>query len=271
MKFFFLPFLHSCIIPRRIPILIKRYATISDKSGACIMHATFSSLAQQLQNRGHDVENTYLYGENALSSALAKLPPDPHAHVIPLMISETKGFRDKIASVLQPYPTVTCDDNWLESDPAYHALLRQSILDHYQNHQPDAILTTFHSLPNPLSRATKDYARRCQRLFRQLQCAPVPHFFCYQSKFGPGPWLGPRVEKTLDKLKKEGYQKIAILPASFAFDGLETCHELGIIARQHWLDIGGTDLTTIPCPNDRRAFVDLIEARIMTREGQHDR
>ena len=69
----------------------------------------------------------------------------------------------------------------------------------------------------------------------------------------------------VEELVKRGVKKIAIVAPAFLADGLETLEELDIGIREHFLELGGEELTVVKCLNDDQDWVEglykLVEKR----------
>ena len=87
----------------------------------------------------------------------------------------------------------------------------------------------------------------------------------YQSRIGPVKWLQPSTTDKVEELVKRGVRKIAIVAPAFLADGLETLEELDIGIREHFLELGGEELTVVKCLNDDKDWVEglykLVEKR----------
>lgn len=91
---------------------------------------------------------------------------------------------------------------------------------------------------------------------------PKRYWVTFQSRFGPGRWLGPDTVEQLRKLAMAGVKKIAVLCPSFVTDCLETLGEIGVAARAEFLATGGTDFALIPSLNDHPRWVAALEIMI---------
>jgi ferrochelatase len=78
----------------------------------------------------------------------------------------------------------------------------------------------------------------------------------YQSRIGPVKWLEPSTMNKVEELVKRGVKKLAIVAPAFLADGLETLEELDIGIREHFLELGGQELTVIKCLNDNEDWVE---------------
>ena len=59
----------------------------------------------------------------------------------------------------------------------------------------------------------------------------------------------------VEELVKRGVKKLAIVAPAFLADGLETLEELDIGIREHFMELGGEELTVIKCLNDNEDWV----------------
>jgi protoporphyrin/coproporphyrin ferrochelatase len=70
----------------------------------------------------------------------------------------------------------------------------------------------------------------------------------------------------LEKLAKEGTQRIDVICPGFVSDCLETLEEIGIEGKATFLGAGGKDYRLIPCLNERedwiRAMCDIALANL---------
>lgn len=150
-------------------------------------------------------------------------------------------------------------------DPAYIGALKKSVeaslvaLDF----QPEAILASFHGMPERTRALGDPYYDHCLRtaellseaLGRELKVA-------FQSRFGRAKWLEPATDAVLAALPGEGVRKVAILAPGFSADCLETLEELAIRGKETFLAAGGTDFAYLPCLNDGAPGIAMLEALI---------
>ena len=87
----------------------------------------------------------------------------------------------------------------------------------------------------------------------------------FQSRFGPEEWLQPYTDETVERLAKEGIKRLAVVNPGFAADCLETLEEIDGEVREEFIDNGGEHFSHIPCLNDSKEGLDLIET-IVRRE-----
>ncbi|TVQ39226.1 MAG: ferrochelatase [Spirochaetaceae bacterium] len=109
--------------------------------------------------------------------------------------------------------------------------------------------------------------RRCYRaqcittartLAARLQLADKRWSLAFQSRLGPGKWIGPYTEAQIDALARSGVRKLLVISPAFTVDCLETLEEIGIRGRRRFLEAGGEELQLIPCLNERPQWVEAL-------------
>ncbi len=138
-------------------------------------------------------------------------------------------------------------------DPAYIGALKASVQTALAglDFTPDAILASFHGMPQRTLELGDPYHCHCQKTARLLGDALGRELVVtFQTRFGRAKWLEPATDKRLAELPGEGVRKIAIVAPGFSADCLETLEELAIRGRAIFLAAGGTDFANLPCLND---------------------
>ncbi len=214
------------------------------------------------------------------------LPLFPH-----YAMSSYESAVEKVRDDLRAFPGMT-----LEVVPPYYQ--EPAYLDALlQAAQPtlaapfDHLLISFHGLPERHLRKSDPTKKHC------LTCAdcchqPSPaHATCYrhqcyttaeefarlagipgerwsvafQSRLGRDPWLKPDTESELVRLANAGVKKLVVTCPAFVADCLETIEEIGLRAREIFLEHGGTDFQLIPCLNDHPAWVQAARGLVQDR------
>ena len=67
----------------------------------------------------------------------------------------------------------------------------------------------------------------------------------------------------VEELVKRGVKKLAIVAPAFLADGLETLEELDIGIREHFIELGGEELTVIKCLNDNEDWVEGLSKLVV--------
>ena len=137
-------------------------------------------------------------------------------------------------------------------DPAYIGALKASVeaslgrLDFV----PDAIVASFHGMPQRTLELGDPYHCHCRRTARLLgEALGKPLVVAFQSRFGRAKWLEPATDVTLTRLASEGVKKVALVAPGFSADCLETLEELAIRGREQFIASGGSDFAYLPCLN----------------------
>lgn len=153
-------------------------------------------------------------------------------------------------------------------DPAYIDALKTSIEDSLAalDFTPDALLTSFHGMPERTLRLGDPYHCHCHKTARLVQEALGREVMVtFQSRFGRARWLEPATDVVLQELPAKGIRKVAIVAPGFSADCLETLEELAIRGRETFMAAGGTHFAYLPCLNDSPAGIDLLRT-IVARE-----
>jgi ferrochelatase len=153
-------------------------------------------------------------------------------------------------------------------DPFYIAALKTSVEEGLArlDFEPQAILASFHGMPERTLRLGDPYHCHCQKTARLLGEAlgrdlPV----AFQSRFGRAKWLEPATGAELAALPGRGVKRVAVVAPGFAADCLETLEELAIRGRETFLAAGGTHFAYLPCLNDGPIGTAMLRA-ILARE-----
>ncbi|MBN9029975.1 MAG: ferrochelatase [Rhizobiales bacterium 63-7] len=158
-------------------------------------------------------------------------------------------------------------------DPVYIEALAQSVEKHYASldWQPDLLITSFHGIPKSYFDKGDPYYCQCQKTARLLRerlgLSKDKLMVTFQSRFGPEEWLQPYTDKTVEELAKNGTKRIAIMNPGFVSDCLETLEEIAEQAGESFLHNGGEKFTHIPCLNDSREGMTVLET-VVRRELQ---
>ena len=97
------------------------------------------------------------------------------------------------------------------------------------------LLFSAHGVPESVIKAGDPYQAQIEatvRLVRGRGAWPNPHSICYQSRSGPGRWLGPSLQEALQTLASSHSERVLVVPISFVSDHVETLYEINIEARE---------------------------------------
>ena len=151
-------------------------------------------------------------------------------------------------------------------DPAYIGALKTAVERELAAlpFQPDAIVASFHGMPERTLMMGDPYHCQCQKTGRLLAEALAPTLagrefaVTFQSRFGSAKWLEPATDTVLEAMPARGIRRVAILAPGFSADCLETLEELAIRGKESFVEAGGTDFAYLPCLNDGAEGVAML-------------
>jgi len=156
-----------------------------------------------------------------------------------------------------------------EADPAYISALVQSMQQSIAglDWQPDVVLASFHGLPQAYVDKGDPYQRQCEvttELMRKMLGWGEDRLkLTFQSRMGRAQWIQPYTDKTIESLARDGVKNIAVITPGFAADCIETLEEIAIEGRDIFLEHGGKNFAALPCLNDSKQGIDVLEAVVM--------
>ncbi|MCH4152382.1 MAG: ferrochelatase [Sphingobium sp.] len=120
--------------------------------------------------------------------------------------------------------------------------------------KPDALLLTFHGMPERTLHLGDPYHCHCVKTARLLAEAlendiAGPIEMSFQSRFGRAKWLEPSTEHKLAELAQRGVKTLAVMAPGFSADCLETLEEIALRGRDIFLAHMGETLVYLPCLN----------------------
>jgi protoporphyrin/coproporphyrin ferrochelatase len=156
-------------------------------------------------------------------------------------------------------------------DPVYVDALARSVSESTAKlpFEPEAVLISFHGIPQAYFDAGDPYYCHCAKTTRLLREAlgysPERMPMSFQSRFGPAEWLQPYTSETVKELARGGVKRLAVLTPGFAADCLETIEEIGVENAEYFHEAGGEQFAAIPCLNDGVEGMRVIET-VVRRE-----
>jgi ferrochelatase len=149
---------------------------------------------------------------------------------------------------------------------------------------PDHVLFSYHGLPerhirngdptgahclkksdcceNYLDANPHCYKAQCfsttRGLVERLGLKAQDYTLAFQSKLGKDPWITPATDATVEALAQKGVKKLAILSPAFVADCIETIEELGMQAKDSFLENGGEELNLLSSLNSEDAWVNAF-------------
>ena len=153
-------------------------------------------------------------------------------------------------------------------DPAYIDALAESVREGLAalDFAPDAVLASFHGMPQRTLELGDPYHCHCRKTARLLgEALGRSLTVTFQSRFGRAKWLEPATDTTLAALPGQGVRRVALVAPGFSADCLETLEELAIRGRETFLAAGGTDFAYLPCLNATPRGVVMLR-QVLARE-----
>lgn len=205
------------------------------------------------------VELGMRYGKPSIATALDQLMQQDIEHliVLPLFPQYSQAATESAIQCFkkafkhytsQPSVTIIRD---FHNDPGFIHSYATIIHDHLVTHPQDFLLMSYHGLPVKQDRGYSTQCYETSRLIaHELHLDSNQFAVSFQSRLGKTPWIKPYTDDMLVQLHQKGITNLAVACPSFVADCLETLEEIGIRAKEQWLQLGGTRFTLIPCPNE---------------------
>ena len=126
---------------------------------------------------------------------------------------------------------------------------------------PDALVASFHSMPERTLKLGDPYHCQCRATARLLSESLARELMVsFQSRLGRAKWLEPATDATLAALPSQGVKSVAIIAPGFSADNLETLEEIAIRGRETFLKAGGQHFAYLPCLNDSEGGIAMLSA-----------
>jgi len=269
------PILHGLVLRLRPARSAKKYAAVWTAQGSPLaMHTERQAvaLAGRLAASGMRVAHAMRYGAPRIADAIGQLAAEgcTTLRVIPLYPqyarSTTQSVRDVLESLRRAgrarIPALEMVEEF-HQHPAYIAALAAGVRRHWAAQGPGEMLVmSFHGLPKRAVLRGDPYERQChataRRLAEALELDAGRTRVTFQSRFGPARWLEPYTEPTLQALARDGLRRVDVVTPGFVADCLETLEEIGLGAREAFLDSGGQAFHLIPCLNDSPEWIEAL-------------
>ena len=168
--------------------------------------------------------------------------------------------------------------------PGYLDAAANILKSHSDEFQPDHILFSYHGLPERHVRKSDRSGQHClasdgccdiitpaNRSCYRAQCyattrgiverlglQPGEYSQGFQSRLGRTPWIQPYTDEVIPELLERGVKRLLVSCPSFVSDCLETLEEIGLRAREDFIEAGGEDFALVPCLNSDPDWVDVV-------------
>jgi ferrochelatase len=276
------PLLEHVILRRRPARVAEMYRSILAHDGGMPLargtEAIAGALAASLGPR-FEVRPAYRYGTPAVAEQVtAAVRTGRNVSVVPLFPQRTSSSSETIvASVAltakSAAPAAQVRIARIPADePGYVEALADRVRAAGRFRH---LVISFHGIPRRYDRRENGrYRTDCEAtagaLAMALGLSASDATLCYQSRFGPEPWLGPTTFDTLVSLAKRGARDVAVVTPGFLTEGLETLEEIGVRGREMFVAAGGQGFTRVPAVCDHPAFIASLAGRIR-ETGRNDR
>ena len=281
------PLLHLVILSRRPFTSGANYRRIWDTEAddsplRVITRDQTAAVAARLADRFGDRVRTDFamrYGNPSTASVIARLreegcerllffPLYPQYSATTTATANDEAFRALMT--LRWQPAIRTVPAYYDH-PLYIEALARSVETAYAglDRRPDALVTSYHGMPERYLAEGDPYQCHCQvttRLLRaRLGFAKDEVIVTFQSRFGREEWLKPYTVEEVARLARAGRRNIAIMAPVFSADCVETLEEINGEIREAFLHAGGETFSYIPCLNAEAAHIDMMTA-ILERE-----
>ncbi|MFP2928990.1 ferrochelatase [Pyxidicoccus sp. 3LG] len=286
--------LNLIILPVRPAKSAEAYRKVWMKEGSPLLvysQALASAVAGQLQGE-YEVALGMRYGTPSIPDAVASLRARGVSDFTVLPLYPQEATSSSASSLARTYEVMT--EGWdvpnVRAVPAFHD--HPGFLDAFTTvarpviaeARADHVLFSFHGVPERHVRKTDtsgkhcfasagccdaltDANRHCYRaqcfatargLAERLGLAKDGWTVSFQSRLGRTPWVKPYTDLVLPELAQRGVKRLAVMCPSFVADCLETLEEVGLRAREQFVEAGGESLTLVPSLNAHPAWVDTV-------------
>lgn len=279
--FLWQPILQGIILTFRPQRLCKLYKKIWDFKAnksplALITQHQAEALHQQIDNPDIEVEWAMRYGKPTIAQQINRLVESGCTHILALPLYPQYSSTTTASALDNVFKHMQC----LRNQPALKTLTSFADYPHYiealtktvQQHlsqrstRPQHIIVSFHGLPKKYVEAGDPYEDECEKTFYALRQALIGEDFsmsiAYQSQFGPNQWLEPNIKDVMKNLLNKGVKDISVIAPSFFADCLETLEEISHTYKEQFLAAGGKHFSYIPCLNDSKDAISMLEKLI---------
>jgi protoporphyrin/coproporphyrin ferrochelatase len=274
--------LNGIILPIRSSSSAKKYASIwLPQLGSPLLHYSrlqAKALSEKFSQDGHTVlvDLAMRYGKPAIQEVLETLKGEGMQRLLLLPLYPQYSATTSASSFDEVFRVLATWRNQPElrlvkhyhDDAAYIDALRDQILSSWDKEgRPDfaagdRLVLSFHGLPKRNLMKGDPYHCECLKTGRllgeSLGLEQGQYIVTFQSRFGKAEWLKPYTAPTIEKLAKEGCQRLDIFCPGFPADCLETLEEIAMEGKEIFLDHGGKDYRYIPCLNSNPKWIDAL-------------
>lgn len=288
------PILRGVILTTRPKKSAEAYQQVWSEDGSPLAAITAAQASALQQRLGDSIKVGWAmrYGNPAIAGELARMKEAGCDRILfaPLYPqycgATTASAFDALADAVKAMrwqPTIRSLPPYYDA-PAHIDALEADTLRQLAalSFTPEALLLSFHGMPERTRTLGDPYHDHCQetaRLLTERLAGKVPGLrveVSFQSRFGKAKWLEPATEQVLVVEAKKGTKRLAVAAPGFSADCVETREELAIRGRDVFLGAGGHDFAVLDCLNAGDAGMVMLEALVRRElagwfwEGQKD-
>lgn len=210
------------------------------------------------------------YGEPSLTAALTQFHQANVRKLVVLPLypqysgSTTGSVFDAVTRILQTWrwvPELRFVSHYHDHS-SYIEALADSVRRHWQDHERQHLLLSFHGLPQRYLLEGDPYHCQCFKTARllaeKLQLRPDEWSVSFQSRVGREEWLRPYTDQRLIELARSGSKRVTVMCPGFAADCLETLEEIALRNREDFLGAGGEQFDYVPALNASALHVQAL-------------
>ncbi len=265
------------IVPTRSSKSAEAYASIWQKEGSPLLvnSKALESAIQAELGAEYLVVLGMRYGRPSIIDAIKKLYAANIYRLIiiplfPQYASATSGSAIQqalryIAKQKNILPFTVLNDFYIDE---HYLSAQAAVIQPFMEQDYEFLLLSYHGLPQRqlINPGVDCYRTRCitsaQKIAEKLKITSDRWRASFQSRLGKLEWIRPYTDEELISLREKGIKRILIACPSFVTDCLETLEEIGIRAKEQWLELGGEKLQLIPCLNVQPVWINSFSNMI---------
>lgn len=158
------------------------------------------------------------------------------------------AFLDHYVSELKKLPVARGSENFDSKHFlfSFHGLPEKALKDAHPNH---CLASKTCCEVSPPKNCYRSQCLMTAKLIAERAGLPSEKWsVAFQSRVGGNSWLKPYTDRVLKDLPKQGVRHLVVLAPSFTADCLETLEELGLRAKETFLESGGASFNLIQSP-----------------------
>ena len=280
------------ILPSRPKQSAEAYHTVWTPQGSPLVVTSRNVQALLAKRSQLPIELAMRYQNPSIPAAIQSLAQKgaTEVYVIPLFphyaMSSFESAVERVKEVaagIAPQMKFVVEPPFFAEPDYIHSLVASA--EPYIKRPFDHLLFSFHGLPERHLRKSDPTGCHCLATENCCQTPSPAHATCYraqafatvaafvkeagiprekysvafQSRLGRDPWLKPYTDIEIPKLAQAGAKKLLVMCPAFVSDCLETLEEIGIRAKQSFLESGGREFELIPCMNEHPTWVATLE------------